>query len=100
MMKTLLTVAFLLSTSHVYASPSEAKAQRAPAATEVSVVVESLIPLENAFDITVKGSSAVYHLENAARMSMSKMNALNASLDNGTAVKLRVNGSQILDIVL
>lgn len=100
MMKTLLTVAFLLSTSQVFASPLEATVQRAPAAQDVTVVIESLTPLENAFDVTVRGSSTVYHLENAARMSMSKMNALNASLDNGTTVKLRVNGTQIVDILL
>ena len=87
MMKALFALTVLLASTSAFASQ------------DIAVVVEGLTPLENAFDIAVKGGS-VYHLENAARMSMSKMNALNESLDNSTAVKLRVDGKEILDIVL
>lgn len=86
-MKALFALTLLFTTSNAFA------------AQDVTVVVEALVPLENAFDVTVKGGS-VYHLENAARLSMSKMNALNDSLDNGTAVKLRVEQKEILDIIL
>ncbi len=87
MMKALFALTVLLASTQAHASQ------------DVAVVVESLTPLENAFDVTVKGGG-VYHLENAARMSMSKMNALNTSLDNSTTVKLRIEGKEILDIVL
>ncbi len=98
MMKALLALTVLITTVQVSAA-SAVSEQRAPASQDITVVVEALTPLENAFDVTTKGG-LIYHLENAARMSMSKMNALNASLDNGTTVKLRVDGKEILDIVL
>lgn len=66
----------------------------------VNVIVENLVPHENAFDIMPKGSSEIYHLENAARMSMTKMRALNASLENKTSVKLKIKGSDVVDIIL
>lgn len=98
MMKALFTLTVLLSTTQVHSAP-HASSTRAPASQDVTVIVEALTPLENAFEVSVKGGK-VYHLENAARMSMSKMNALNDSLDNSTPVKLRVNGKEILDILL
>lgn len=87
MIKALFALTVLLASTQAHASQ------------DVAVVVETLTPLENAFEVSVKGGT-VYHLENAARMSMSKMNALNNSLDNSTAVKIRVEGKEILDIVL
>lgn len=97
MIKALFALTVLMASTHVEAAPS-VKATRAPAAQEVSVVVVELTPLENAFAVAVKGG-AVYNLENAARMTMSKMNALNNSLDNGTPVKLRIQGREIIDIL-
>lgn len=86
MIKALFSLTVLLASTHVQA------------ASDLNVVVEALTPLENAFNVSAKGG-AIYHLENAARMSLSKMNALNDSLDNGTAVKLRIEGREIIDIL-
>ncbi len=98
MMKALFALTVLLAATQAGATGKIALV-RAPASQEVTVIVTALTPLENAFEVTVKGGT-VYHLENAARMSMSKMNELNDSLDNANPVKLRVDGKEILDILL
>ena len=66
----------------------------------VNVIVENLVPHENAFDIMPSGSAVIYHLENAARMSMAKMRALNTSLETKSSVKLKVKGTDVVDIIL
>lgn len=68
--------------------------------TVINIVVENLVPHENAFDIMPSNSSAIYHLENAARMSMAKMRALNASQETKSSVKLKVKGTDVVDIIL
>lgn len=68
--------------------------------TTISIVVENLVPHENAFDIMPAESSEIYHLENAARMSTAKMRALSTSLKSKSSVKLRVKGTDVIDIVV
>lgn len=103
-MKKTIVIAFLalIGSSVTYSSIASAKSVSSSSQrqTVISVVVESLSPHENAFDIIVAGSSTVYHLENAARLSMAKMRALNNSVESRTPINLSVRGTDVIDILL
>ena len=60
--------------------------------------VETLIPLENAFDVKLKGNTYFFHISNAGAMKESQMELLHEAAEKQFPIRLQLRKKEILRI--